>query len=111
MTTRIFNALVGVWLFATGFMWPHTPAQKTVTIVAAILTFVLAILAQFTPVARSLNACVAILLFVVSTMSLPTLRLATLWNNTVVAVIILVVSLVDDGSETVRQGRDVYGRD
>jgi hypothetical protein len=111
MAIRLLNALVGIWLFATSFMWPHTPAQKTVTIVAAILTFVLAILAHFTPVARSLNACVAILLFVMSTMSLPTFRLATLWNNTAVAVIILVISLVDDGSETVRHGRDVYGRD
>ena len=111
MTARLFNALVGIWLFATGFMWPHTPAQKTVTIVAASLTFVLAILANFTSVARSLNPCVAILLFVMSTMSLPTLRLATLWNNTIVAIVILVVSLVDSGPEDVRRRGDIYGRD
>ena len=44
MTTRIFNALIGIWLFVTAFMWRHTQAEMTVTIVAAILTFALAIL-------------------------------------------------------------------
>lgn len=110
MATRIFNALVGIWLFATSFMWPHTAAQKTVTIVAAVLTFVLAILASLTPVARYLNACVALLLFVASTIALPTLQLATLLNNTIVAIVILIVSLVDSGPEALRHGGDIQGR-
>jgi nitric oxide reductase large subunit len=110
MNKRLFNALVGIWLFATGFMWPHTAAQKSVTIVAAILTFVLAILANFTSVAPYLNACVAMLLFVASTMALPTLRLATLWNNTIVAVMIFAVSLADSGPEALRHRGDIYGR-
>jgi uncharacterized membrane protein YhhN len=104
MTIRIVNVLIGIWLLATIFMWPHTPVQKTVTVVVAILTVVLAILATFTPVARSLNACVAILLFVLSTMALPSLGLATIWNNTIVAIAIFVVSLVDNGAEATRRG-------
>lgn len=110
MTTRIFNVLVAIWLFATAFMWPHTSAQRVVTIVAAVLTFVLAISATFTPVACSLNACVAILLFVLSTMALPSLRLATMWNNTIVAIAILVVSLADNGPGAVRRGGGIYRR-
>lgn len=107
MIARSFNALVGIWLFATGFIWFHTPAQKAVTIVAAVLTFVLALLSLFTPVARYLNVCVAVLLFVMSAIALPTLSLATLGNNTIVAIVIFVLSLIDGDPEAVRHGRHI----
>lgn len=110
MVIRLFHALIGIWLFATGFMWPHTPAQKAVTTVAGIVTFVLAILSIFTPVARYLNACVAILLFVISLMALPAVSLATLGSNTVVAIVILVVSLGENGPDAVHHEGNVYGR-
>lgn len=109
MTTRIFNALIGVWLFATAFMWPHSHVEMTVTIVAAILTFALAILAIYTGTARYLNAFVAVLLFL-SALTIPSLAKATQWNNTIVAVAIFVAALVDNGPEAVRRERELYGR-
>jgi hypothetical protein len=109
MTTRIFNALIGIWLFVTAFMWPHTSFERTVTILAAILTFGLAILAIYTFGARYLNAFVAVLLFI-SALTLPSLSRATQWNNAIVAIAIFVVALVDNGPEAVRRERQLYGR-
>ena len=109
MTTRIFNALIGIWLFVTAFMWPHTSAEMTVTVVAAILTFALAILAIYTQAARYLNAIVAVLLFL-SVLTLPSLARATQWNNAIVAIAIFVAALVDNGPQAIRQERELYGR-
>jgi hypothetical protein len=109
MTTRIFNALIGIWLFVTAFMWPHAPAERTITIVAAILTFALAILAIYTKIARHLNAVLAVLLFL-TVLSMPSLTRATQWNNAIVAIAIFVAALVDSGPEAVRRERELYGR-
>jgi K+-sensing histidine kinase KdpD len=108
MTTRIFNALIGIWLFVTAFMWSHTEAQKTVTIVAAVLTFALAILAIYSRGARYVNAVVAVLLFL-SVLTLPSLTRATEWNNAIVAIAIFVAALVDNGPEAIRHERELYG--
>ena len=48
MTTRILNALLGMWLFVTAFMWPHGRRSGTLTIVCAVLTFLLAIASFYT---------------------------------------------------------------
>jgi divalent metal cation (Fe/Co/Zn/Cd) transporter len=108
MTTRIFNALIGIWLFVTAFMWGHTQAEMTVTIVAAILTFALAILAIYTRAARYVNAIVAVLLFL-SVLTLPSLTRATQWNNAIVAIAIFVAALVDNGPQAIRRERELYG--
>jgi hypothetical protein len=109
MTTRIFNALIGIWLLVTAFMWPHLLAERIVTIVAAVLTFVLALLSIYTGAARYLNASVAVLLFL-STLVLPAITRATTWNNAIVAIAILAASLVDNGPEAIRPERELYGR-
>ena len=28
MTARIFNVLIGTWLFLSAFVWPHTPRAR-----------------------------------------------------------------------------------
>ena len=109
MTTRIFNALIGVWLFATAFMWPHAHLAKEITIVAAVLTFVLSIMSMYVRGARHLNAVVAVFLFL-SALTLPALTRATTWNNAIVAIAILVSALVDEGPGAVRRERELYGR-
>jgi hypothetical protein len=109
MTIRIFNALIGIWLFASAFMWPHAHAQFVVTVVAAILTFTLAILAMYTGAAHYLNALVGVLLFL-SALMLPTLTRTTTWHNAVIAIAIFVAALIDNGPESVRRERELYGR-
>lgn len=109
MTPRIFNALIAIWLFATAFMWPHAHLAKEVTIIAAVLTFGLSILSMYVRGARHLNAVVAVFLFL-SALTLPALTQATVWNNAIVAIAILIAALVDKGPEGVRQEREFYGR-
>jgi hypothetical protein len=109
MTTRIFNALIGIWLFVTAFMWPHAHGEWMVTVVAAVLTFALAIVAIYTAAARYLNAAVAVMLFL-SALTLPSLTRATTWNNAIVAIAIFVAALVDNGPAAGRRERQLYGR-
>ena len=109
MTTRIFNVLIAVWLFATAFMWPHAHLAQEVTIIAAVLTFVLSIMEMYVRGARYLNAVVAVFLFL-SALTLPALTRATVWNNAIVAIAILVAALVDRGPGAVRHERELYGR-
>ncbi|HLK91294.1 MAG TPA: hypothetical protein VKZ18_15460 [Polyangia bacterium] len=109
MTTRIFNALLGVWLFVTAFMWPHAHGQFSVTIIASILTFALAILSIYSAAARYINVVVAIMLFL-ATLSLPHYTRATVWNNVICAVGIFVAALADRGPGALRRERELYGR-
>ena len=109
MTTRIFNALLGMWLFVTAFMWPHGAPVGTLTIVCAVLTFLLAIGSFYTVAARYANLVVAAALFI-GTLALPTMTRATVWNNVIVAVAILAAGLIDRGPEGVRRERELFGR-
>jgi threonine/homoserine efflux transporter RhtA len=109
MTTRIFNALLGMWLFVTAFMWPHNQAEGTLAVVCAVLTFLLAIASFYTLAARYANLVVAAALFI-GTLALPTMTRATVWNNVIVAVAILGASLLDRGPESTRRERELYGR-
>ena len=109
MTTRILNALIGVWLFFTAFMWPHAHGQFMVTLVASILTFALAILSIYSAAARYINVVVSIMLFLAS-LSLPHYTRATLWNNTICAVGIFVAALADRGPGAAHRERELYGR-
>jgi threonine/homoserine efflux transporter RhtA len=109
MTTRVFNALIGVWLFVTAFMWPHTQSEGTLTVVCAVLTFLLAIASFYTMAARYGNIVVAAALFI-GTLVLPAVTRASIWNNVIVAVAILGASLLERGPESVRRERELYGR-
>ena len=91
-------------------MWPHAHLAQEVTIVAAVLTFVLSIMEMYVRGARYLNAVVAVFLFL-SALTLPALRLAPRsgttpswrsrsWSS----------SLVDRGPQGVRREREVFGR-
>lgn len=108
-TTRIFNALIGIWLFVTAFMWPHNQAEGTLTVVCAVLTFILAIASFYTIAARYANIVLAAALFV-GTLALPAATRASVWNNVIVAVAILAASLLDRGPDSVRHERELYGR-
>ena len=109
MTTRIFNALLGVWLFFSAFMWPHSPTAKVITIVCAFLTTGLAILSIYNRAASYVNAAVGIVLFL-SALLMSNAWQATTWNNAIVAAAIFVVALIDRGPANIRQEREFYGR-
>lgn len=89
---RIFSIALGIWLFLSAFAWPHDSSQFANTWVTGAVVTVVAALSMAWPRARSFNAAVAIWLFF-SSFFFPT-QGETIWNNTVVAILLLVASLV-----------------
>ncbi len=89
---RIVNIVLGVWLFISAFLWPHTYAQMSNTWILGALCVVFALVAMKVPEARYLNTILAVWLFI-SVWALPSISLATMWNNALVGVAIFLVSL------------------
>lgn len=109
MTTRIFTALIGMWLFVTAYMWPHNHAEGTLVVVCGALAFVMAIASFYTLATRYGGIVVAAALFI-GTLVLPAMTRATVWNNVIVAVALLAASLIDRGPAGVRRERELFGR-
>ncbi len=92
MAARTLNILIGIWLFVSAFVWPHTTAQMTNTWILGVLCVVFALVALRLEQARFLNTALAIWLFV-SAFVLPAGNRGTVWNNALIAIAIFVVSL------------------
>ena len=67
---RLINVLLGVWLFISAFLWPHTYEQMTNTWILGVLCVVFALIAMRVPQARYLNTALAVWLFI-SAFALP----------------------------------------
>ena len=91
-TARIVNIVLGIWLFVSAFIWPHTYAQMTNTWILGALTVIFALSAMRVPETRYINTVLAVWL-VISVWALPSMNLATQWNNAIVAIAIFFVSL------------------
>jgi len=92
MTARIVNIVLGIWLFVSAFIWPHSYAQMNNTWIVGVLVVVFALIATRVPEARYLNAILAVWLFI-SVWALPTMSVGTQWNNALVAIAIFLMSL------------------
>lgn len=92
---RGINIALGIWLFISAFLWRHSQGQFTNTWVVGALCVLFALLAIWAPVVRYLNTILAIWLFV-SAWAIPAVSVATVWNNAIVAIAILVVSLLPE---------------
>ena len=100
---RIINVVLGVWLFISAFVWPHTRAQMTNTWIVGVLCVIFALVAMAVPRVRYLNTLLAIWLFI-SAWALPVRSGATIWNNVLVAIAIFIVSLLSEGASRVGGG-------
>jgi hypothetical protein len=97
---RVINVIVGIWLFISAWVLPHTYAQFTNTWILGVLTVVFALIAtRYAPV-RFLNTLLAIWLFI-SAFALAGNFYGTVWNNAIVAIVIFVISLIPSGRTTV----------
>lgn len=105
---RSVNALVGVWLFISAFVWPHSAPQYTNTWIMGVITVAVALIALGSPGFRFLNTAVGIWL-IISAFALPTVSAATRWNNLVVGIVVGSLSLVgtSPGATVVRRPRTV----
>jgi len=109
MSARIFNVLIGTWLFLSAFAWPHTHGQKLAAIICGAATAVLSLAANYFSGLRYLTAVIAVMLFVISVTGASRWN-TTFWHNGIVAVAIFVAALVDRGGAGVRHEREIYGR-
>jgi hypothetical protein len=103
MTGRIFNVLIGTWLFLSAFGWPHSPAQGLTALICGALTLLTALASIYYPRVRYLTATIAVVLFVASlATAIPRYDL-TFWHNAVFAIVIFCIALFDDGRIGARQ--------
>src|SRR5262249_24335971 len=110
MTPRIFNILLGTWLFLSSFAWPHSSPAFVAALGCGALTVVLSLASFYVPGTRYLTAAVAVLLLVASLTTSASRWDRTFWHNSIVAVAIFIASLLDRGSAGVRRERELYGR-
>jgi hypothetical protein len=104
---RMVNIVLGVWLFLSAFLWPHTQAQLTNTWIVGVLCVIFALIAMAVPWVRYLNTLLAIWLFI-SAWALPMGSPGTIWNNVLVAIAIFVASLIP--SEPGAEAGGFFGR-
>lgn len=94
---RLFNLILGIWLFISAFVWPHSPSSQTNTGIVGILIAATTIWTLYTPAARFVNTVLAVWLLA-STWLIYHVSVGTLWNNLIVAIIVLVASLIPNGA-------------
>lgn len=109
MTTRIFNILMGVWLFASAFVLPQGRGQVASTAVCGVLTALFAAYTTYNHRSRYLTAAVGALVVVLAFAAHP-LGSATFWHNGVMGISIAVAAWADRGQLADRYERDLYGR-
>lgn len=100
---RTLNVILGVWLFISAFVWPHTRVQMTNTWIVGVLCVIFALVAMSVPRVRHLNTLLSIWLFI-SAWALPVHSVGTVWNNVLVAIAIFIVSLLPEGTSRVGGG-------
>ena len=91
-TGRYLNIIVGIWLFISAFVWRHGAAQFTNTWIMGIVVVGIALLAFGWTAARWINTLAGAWL-VISAFALPTFNSATRWNNFIVGIVVLLLSL------------------
>ncbi len=92
---RVINILLGIWLFISAFIWPHTASQFNNAWIVGILGIIFAAIAFGAPQARYLNTALAVWLFI-SAFALPTMTAGTIWNSVIVAAVMFVMSLLPE---------------
>jgi hypothetical protein len=90
---RYLNVLLGIWLFISAFVWHHSPWEFANTWILGVVTVVAALVALSVPGVQFVNTVVGIWL-IISGFGVTRMNVATKWNNALVGVAILLVSLV-----------------
>lgn len=90
---RVLNALLGAWLFLSGFAWDHAPAQRVNAWGVGVLCLSVALMARAAAPLRWINTALAAWLLA-SVWALPHFSAATRWNDGIVAALVLGLSLV-----------------
>ena len=109
MTTRIFNILMGLWLFASAFVLPQGRVQFASTAICGALAALFAALTSYNQRSRYLTAAVGALVVVLA-FALHPLGSGTFWHNGIIGISIAVAAWADRGALADLYERDLYGR-
>lgn len=109
MTARIFNILMGLWLFASAFVLPQGSGQIASTAICGALTALFAALTSYNRRSRYATAAVGALVVVLAFAVHP-LGSATFLHNAIMGVSIAVAAWADRGPLAEHYERDLYGR-
>lgn len=94
MGARFLNALLGLWLFFSAFLWPHTPVERTNAWVVGMLAVTAALVGlSGRKVGRLVNGALGGWL-VISAIMLPRLTPATFWNHLAVGAALAFFAMV-----------------
>lgn len=109
MTARIFNILMGLWLFASAFILPQGRAGVVSTAICGALTVLFAALTSYNRRSRYLTESVGALVVVLA-FALQPHGSATFLHNGVIGISIAVAAWADRGPLSDRYERDLFGR-
>jgi hypothetical protein len=110
MTTRIFNVLMGLWLFASAFILPQGRVQAASTAICGALTALFATLSSYDVRSRYLTEAVGALVVILAFAVHP-LGSATFWHNGVMGISIAVAAWADRSRPLAdHYERDLFGR-
>ncbi|MGE0398113.1 MAG: hypothetical protein AB7T06_15535 [Kofleriaceae bacterium] len=99
---RWLNVVAGAWLFFSAFMWLHTDASMTNTWIVGLAILSAACAAMYAAWARWVNTVLALWLFF-SGLVIEHVGTPTVVNNTIVAAVVFVASLVSGGRHDARR--------
>lgn len=100
-TARTLNIILGAWLFASAFLWTHTPVDRVSCWAVGLGVIAFAVVAMTIPTARWVNSALAVWLFA-SAFALPHLHAGTRWNEVIVALFVFFLSIVPTELDTDR---------
>jgi hypothetical protein len=101
---RWINLVVGLWLIASTFVWPHTPLQLANALVVGAGCAIAAGLATRAPHVRYVNVGLGLWLYA-SGWFVPVARTATLNNHAIISAIMILIALVPSRRERMLENR------
>lgn len=94
MGARTANAVLGLWLFVSAFLWPHSRHQFVSAVVAGMFAVTLALFGMAGLAwPRYLNVMIGAWL-IVSGLCLPRVSTATSWNHVLVGLGLVIFGLM-----------------
>jgi hypothetical protein len=109
MPARIFNVLMGVWLFASAFILPQGRVQFASTAMCGVLAALFAVFTNYDLRARYVSAAIGALVVVLA-LAIHPLGSATFWHNGVMGISIAAGAYADRAPLAERYPRELYGR-
>lgn len=98
MAARVTNFFLGVWLFISSFLWPMPQASRVNGIVVGLLCAASSAASIWKPVVKSANTVLGLWLFFTA-LAFGGTSSATVWNQNLVAMVIVILSLAPVESE------------